>query len=305
MTTKDVVMFDADSIELSITGAIKKNTLPAVRGEWAKWLESFKASELETDEDFTAASLFVTECKRVEGRLDEIREDALKGQVFKAIKELEEMKETTRQKRLEFDRAVTTRKDKLKSEAIARATADVRAKLAALQYSQPVDVDGAMRAAIKGKSSIAKMQEAMVQASAEIETVANTYCARFKALRGTVAGLYAAASEPATDSELDLLVRTHFEMAPEHAKLILGQKQVARQKAELAKANPPAAAPAPVPEPQAAPVSAVPAMPADMPVKAMRFTAVFTTDRPSYIKANLESMGAKDVTFEEANKENL
>ncbi len=300
MTTKDVVMFDADSIELSITGAIKKNTLPAIRGEWTKWLESFKASELETDEDFTAAALFVTECKRVEGRLDEIRENALKGQVFKAIKELEEMKETTRQKRLEFDRAVTTRKDKLKSEAIARATADVRAKLAALQYGQPVDVEGAMRAAIKGKSSLAKMQEAMVQASAEIETVANTYCARFKALRGTVAGLYQAANEPATDSELDLLVRTHFEMAPEHAKLILGQKKVARDQAALdaAKAQPAEIPAAPAPAPQAAPVSAVPAMPADMPVKTMRFAATFNTDRPSYIKANLEAMGAKDVTFE-------
>lgn len=300
MTTKDVVMFDADSIELSITGAIKKNTLPAIRGEWATWLESFKASELETDEDFTAAALFVTECKRVEGRLDEIRENALKGQVFKAIKELEEMKETTRQKRLEFDRAVTMQKDKKKSEAIQRAVADISAKLAALEYKQAIDVDGALRAAIKGKSSIAKMQEAMVQASAEIEAVANTYCARFKALRGTVTGLYAAAGEPVTDSELDLLVRNHFEMAPEHAKLILGQKKVARDQAALdaAKAKP-AEIPA-APAPQAAPVNAVPAMPADMPVKTMRFTATFRTDRPSYIKANLEAMGAQDVTFEES-----
>lgn len=299
MTTKDVVMFDADSIELSITGAIKKNTLPAIRGEWTKWLESFKASELETDEDFTAASLFVTECKRVETRLDEIRESALKGQVFKAIKELEEMKETTRQKRLEFDRAVTTRKDKLKVEAINRAVADVSAKLAALEYKQAVDVDGAMRTAIKGKSSIAKMQESMVQASAEIEKVATAYCLRFKALRGTVAGLYGAAKETVTDSELDLLVRTHFEMAPEHAKLILGQKKVARDQAALdaAKAAP-APEPIPVPVQQAAPVSTVPSMPADMPVKAVRFTAVFTTDRPSYIKASLEAMGAQDVTFE-------
>jgi len=293
-------MFDADSIELSITGAIKKNTLPAIRGEWATWLESFKASELETDEDFTAASLFVTECKRVETRLDEIRENALKGQVFKAIKELEEMKETTRQKRLEFDRAVSTRKDKLKAEAIQRAVADISAKLASLEYKQAIDVDGALRAAIKGKSAIAKMQEAMVQASAEIETVANAYCARFKALSGTVAGIYQAANEPATDSELDLLVRTHFEMAPEHAKLILGQKKVARDQAALdaAKAKPTEIPAAPVPA--AAPVNAVPSMPADMPVKTMRFTALFKTDRPSYIKANLEAMGAQAVTFEES-----
>ena len=210
------------------------------------------------------------------------------------------MKETTRQKRLEFDRAVTTRKDKLKAEAIQRTVADISAKLAAMPYRQAVDVDGAMRAAIKGKSSIAKMQEAMVAASAEIETVANAYYLRFKALRETVAGLYTAANEPATDSELDLLVRTHFEMAPEHAKLILGQKKVARDQAALdaAKAQPvviPAA-----PAPAAVPVNAVPAMPADMPVKTMRFTALFKTDRPSYIKANLEAMGAQDVTFEES-----
>lgn len=290
-------MFDADSIELSITGAIKKNTLPAIRGEWATWLESFKASELETDEDFTAASLFVTECKRVETRLDEIRENALKGQVFKAIKELEEMKETTRQKRLEFDRAVNTRKDKLKAEAIARATADIRAKLAALQYGQQVDVEGAMRAAIKGKSSIAKMQEAMVQASAEIETVANTYCARFKALRETVASLYQAAAEPVTDSELDLLVRTHFEMAPEHAKLILGQKQVARQKAELEAKN---AAPQPAAVPTAPVPAAKPAvsMPPDMAVRPVRFSMVISTDRPSKVVEQLTLMGASDVSFE-------
>lgn len=299
--TREITLFDPGSIELTITGAIKKNTLPEVRGAWSTWLDSFNAATLETDQDFTDAAKFVTECKRVEERLAGIREDALKGKIFEAIKELETMGETTRQKRLEFDRAVTQRKDRIKSDAISAAVAKCRAALAPRKYKQDgIDLDTSMRTAIKGKSAILKMQEAL---DAEVERLvaeAQGYTQTLEDARADVAVAYSAAGETSTDSELDMIVKTYGAGSVERANFILQQKKIARdqavldqQKKELEAAK---AAPAPIqtpfaPQAQAAAPGAT--------ARALRFGATFVTTDPEQTISLINSIGGKDVKFQE------
>ena len=298
--TKDICIFDPGSIELAFTGKISKNTLPAVREAWTNWLASFDAKNLETDQDFTDAAKFVTECKRVEERLDGIRESALKGDVFKAIKELEEMKETTRQKRLEFDRAVTARRADIRTNAINLAMDQLEAALATLPHhrqtrNQAEEPSSMLLLAIKGKSAMLKMQEALETESARILSEAKKYSDRFTELEKKVSNLYDESHETLTGSEMEMLVKTHFEDAPERAKFILQQKKVARDQAELDKQK---AKPEPASAPQAPAASATKAASA----RAIRFGVTFDcTDAEETARA-LVAMGGRNVKFQLANE---
>jgi hypothetical protein len=323
-TTKEkaVGVFDAGAIEFAVTSSIKKNTLPEIRDSWKNWLDSYNAANLETDQDFVDAAKFVTECERTEAKLEEIREKALKGEVSKVIKEIETMKETTRQKRLEFNRAVTTRRDKLKTDAVASALKQLADTLAEFPHRrQPRNAseqpEWLLTASIKGKSSILKMQEALEQESARIVAEAKEYSATFTAMLVKVYDLYEAAGETATDSELDLLVSKYLTDAPERATLILQQKKVAREQAEIelrkqeqedAKARAAQTEPASVTLPEPMPAAALPEQPpvavpvaSSAPVKTMVFTAVFATSRPIKVAADIAALGGQNVTFEEAN----
>lgn len=313
---KGALAFDAGAIEFAVTSSIKKNTLPEIRESWKNWLDSYNAAELETDQDFLDAAKFVTECKRTEEKLEEIREKALKGEVSKVIKEIETMKETTRAKRLEFDRAVTTRRDNLKRDAVAAALKQLADTLAGFEHRcAPRNAAEApeyrLQAAIKGKSSILKMQEALEIESEKIVAEAKVYNDTFTATLVKVYDLYQAAGETATDSELDLLVSKYHTDAPERAKLILDQKRVAREQAELenkrlAEVEAAAQVPEPAPAIQPAPTApqAAPAAPAQtVPAAAARkmiFTAVFETSRPIKVAADITALGGQDVTFEDA-----
>lgn len=304
MTTKikELKKFAPENIELVISGAIKKNTLPAIKTSWQAWLDRFEASTLETDEEFEQAATSVKELQLVEARLADIRTSALSGKVLDAIKEIEDMQEATRQKRLEFSRAVESRKKERKETACRNAESAIAEHLRQLKYQMPnLDASTAISAAIKGKSSLASMQLALDKTVAALAEQAKNYCAEFELLRGQVKAAYDAAKEPVTDSELDLLVRNHFADAPERAKFILQQKAVQRQQAEMAKQSAPQAAapaiPAPAPLPQTA--SAVPddmeAM--DTPVQHLRFGVSFDTTNPADIVAKLTALGGRNVKF--------
>jgi len=298
---KDIVLFNPGSIELTITGAIKKNTLPAVRGAWSAWLDSFQAEDVKTDKDFSNAAKFVTECQRIEERLDGIREDALKGKVFKAIKELEEMAETTRAKRLEFNRAVTTRKERLKNDAVNTAIAKCRLEMGGMKYRcDTIEVEERIRLSIKGKSSVDKMQEALDTECTNIIADAEDYSRKFEDTRTEVSSLYAVAGETATDSELDILVRSHADRAIEQAKFILQQKKLARDQKALDAQKTAAAAPAPV---AAAPEPVAEQQGTPGPVKtALRFGATFLTSDPAQTISLIESVGGRDVKYVEIKK---
>ena len=308
-----VALFDASEIEFSVKSAILKNTLPAVRDNWTNWLASYDASTLETDEDFKRASEFVNACEDTEKKLKELEETALKGDASKIIAEIRSMRETTRTKRLEFSNAVDYKKNKVKSDAIAAAVKKCRDDVSVFKYrSVTIDYESEMRLAIKGKSAILKMQEALDSKCAELLAAAKDYCNTFEAIRGQVAEVYQAAGETATDSELEMLVRSYADTAPERAKFILDQKRVKREQDELDRKRREQEAREAQPAPQAAPVPApAPAAQASVlsaavipgtPVRTLRFGATFdTTDIENTISL-INSVGGRDVKFVEMKK---
>jgi len=235
----------------------------------------------------------------VEERIDEIRDTVLSGKVFTAIKELEEMKETTRQTRLGLDRAVTKRKGDLKSGAISAALAKCRAVISPLKYKDDsLDVEAELREAIKGLSAVLKMQEALDGACDTITTAARDYTGLREDLRADVAQAYAAAGEVSTDSELDMIVRTYGEGALERAKFILDQKKIARDQAELDRQKEAAKTPpAPV-----VPVQAAPPAPGAV-WQTLRFGATFETTDTARTVTLIESIGGRAVKFVEIPKE--
>ena len=319
--TKTVVPFNAATIEFAVASSIKKNTLPEIRDSWKAWLDSYKASELETDQDFIDAAEFVAECKRTEDKFDEIEDKAIKGDVSKVIAEIRTMKGTTRDKRLEFSRAVDTRKDNLKAEAVNAALSKVNGHIAALKYPATakvnIDVSGTIRAAIKGKSSIVKMNEALEAECNSLMAAATECSALFEANRNAVIAKYTAVEEPLTDYELNMLVSTYGNGAADRAEIILAQKKIAKDQAEVARRKleletpppapapaPAAAAPAPIPAPAPAPAPAAvqpapaPAAPAGVPVSAVRFGATFMTASIEETTRLIESIGGSNVKFQ-------
>jgi hypothetical protein len=319
--TKDVVPFNAATIEFAVASSIKKNTLPEIRDSWKAWLDSYKAADLETDQDFIDAAEFVAECKRTEDKFDEIEAKAIKGDVSKVIAEIRTMKGTTREKRLEFSNAVDTRKARIKTEAVTAAVSKVKAHISTLKYhtaaTSNLYVEDDIKAAIKGKSSIVKMNEALDAVCKSLMAAATECSALFEKNRSAVTDKYAAAGETATDYELDMLVRTYGNGAAERAEIILAQKKIAKDQAEVARRKkeletpppapapaPPAAAPAPIPSPAPAPAPAaaqpapVPAAPAGVPVVAVRFGATFMTDSIEETTRLIESIGGSRVKFQ-------
>jgi hypothetical protein len=319
--TKAVVPFNAATIEFAVASSIKKNTLPEIRDSWKAWLDSYKAAELETDQDFIDAAEFVAECKRTEDKCAEIEDTMLKGEADKAIAEIRNMKATTRDKRLEFSQAIDTRKTRIKTEAIMAAVSKVKAHIATLKYhiaaTSNLYVEDDIRAAIKGKSSIVKMNEALDAECKSLMASATECSALFETNRAAVTAKYTLAGETATDYELDMLVRTYGNGAADRAEIILAQKKIAKDQAEVARRKkeletpPPAPAPAPAtaapapipaPAPASAPAAAQPApapgAPAGVPVSAVRFGATFMTASIEETTRLIESIGGSNVKFQ-------
>lgn len=309
-TTKEKTAptFDVDAIEFAVVSSIQKNTLPKIRDSWKSWLDSYNPAELDTDQDFMDAAKFVADCKQTEEKFEDLEDKAIKGDVSKVITEIRSMKEATRSKRLEFSRALDQRKDKLKRDAVAAALRQLTEKLAGFEHRrQPrngtEEPEYMLQAAIKGKSSITMMQRALEGESDRILAEAKAYSDTFTLLLVKVYGLYEAAGETATDSELDLLVSKYYTDAPERANLILQQKKVAREQAALDEQKEEAAAkPEPAQEQPAQPQPAAPAavQAPEIPLgtlKIMRVGATFTVANEATTRSRIESIGGRDVKF--------
>ena len=245
-----ITKFEPKSIELVITGAIKKNTLPAVRENWTNWLNQFDATKMETDADFAQADRFIKDCAKVEERFEAIKEAAMSGDVLSALKEVDGMIEATRKKRLEFNRALTTRKEIRKGELLRYSAERAHAAVSELPHHSDVQIVPLLTAAIKGKSSFDNIATALNAEADKIIEAEKAYSRRFDFLKAETMRVFRCANEVVSEMEANDLVKNHFENAPARAKVIIEAKQVARDRAEFEAQQKKAAVPAPVqPEP--------------------------------------------------------
>ncbi len=294
-----IIRIKPDTLETEIICAVEKNTLPEVRERWTAWLNQFNAEDLKTDKDFSDADMFVKDCQKAEDHFEAIKEAAINGNVLAAIKEIDNMREAARQKRLEFSKALKTRKDSRKDELIKKAAAKVEQGLAALSRHSRPDVMSQLLAAVKGKSSFGNMEAALEAEADSIIEAEQVYCNRFDELKAQTAKVFSVAGEVVLEIELNDLVKNHFENAPERAGVIIESKRLAREKAKFEEQKKQEAAPVqtqPEPaKPQPAPEAAQINRPYAPPYKLIRFGVTFNTDDPEALERVLTEMGGQDI----------
>lgn len=188
---------------VQIAEGVAPDTLPALRVEVSgmvtySTLEPFKKAalavfnsintDLKTDEDFANAKKTVKWCKDVEGRLDQVKADALSqtATIDELFSTLDELKETARQARLNLDKQVKHRekavRDEIKSEyndEFQRHAADAEERC--YPYHIPLrTLSPDFGAAMKGKRSISSIREACkkacMEAKLEVTRVADLIC---------------------------------------------------------------------------------------------------------------------------------
>lgn len=292
--------FEPSSIELVITGAIARNTLPQAKVELDNWLNQFNVANLETDEDFAAAAKLVTVCSKTEERIADIKEKSLSGDVRDAIHMLDDMRESVRAKRLEFEHAVKDRKEEIKAKAIKQATKRLESSLTDLDYRRPVDIETALRAAIKGTRTLDGLQEALAKEANYVLLTERGYSEKFAALRGEVMKMFASAEETASEDEVTALVKANYEAAPGMVPGIIQQRREARERAAqamkpvLAQATPPAQVP---PQLAAATAQAASTGWDDVTITEYRVGVTFrsTQRQQANIMTILRTQGGKDI----------
>lgn len=222
------------ALRIEVTGMVtasnlaefKETALAAIRGV---------NRELTTDQDFADAEQSVKWCEEVETRLKAAKEHALSqtasiDQMFKA---LDDISAEARRVRLELDRLVKSRKDELRQSIVSQAQkklADHRSALIArIGGRVEVIVSADFAGVIKGKRSLASIQDAvdteLARAKIAASEVADRIEANIKTLRGEAhdwgflfPDLASVASKPAEDFANLLVARIAAHKQAEEAR---------------------------------------------------------------------------------------
>lgn len=177
------------ALRIELTGMVTESNLQAFRDSA---IEVFKgiSTELTTDQDFANADQTGKWCKEIEDKLEAAKQHALSqtqsiDELFKAI---DAIKAEARSKRLELEKLVTRRKEEVRGEIVQRGFSAVAAHYQqinaslgehALQLPQTLRSDLAQ--AIKGKRTVATMNDAVDAAVADEKIDASETADRVRA----------------------------------------------------------------------------------------------------------------------------
>ncbi|WP_324710441.1 YqaJ viral recombinase family protein [Pseudomonas citronellolis] len=192
------------ALRIEVTGMVTASNLDAFK-EHA--LAIFKGinTELQTDQDFANAEQTVKWCGDVEERLAAAKQHALSqtesiDALFRAI---DEISAEARAKRLELDKLVKTRKEKIRTDIVTKAGTALREHIAQINETlgsrvvMPA-ITADFAGAIKGKKTVASLQDAanteLARAKIEASRMADGIRANlrsFDELAGDHASLFA------------------------------------------------------------------------------------------------------------------
>lgn len=174
------------ALRIEVQGAVTASNLGEFKATALAAIRSVNRT-LATDQDFADAEKAVKWCADVEGRIAAAKEHALSqtASIDELFKTLDDITAEAKRVRLDLDKLVTRRKVEVKEEAVAGARkaldlhiAVVNAEIAPMRLQQ-VLVDWA--GTIKGKRSLASMQDALDAALATAKIAADT---QGRAIRG-------------------------------------------------------------------------------------------------------------------------
>jgi len=163
------------ALRIEVTGQVTASNLAEFKQTALAAIRSVNR-DLSTDQDFADAEKAVKWCAEVEDRLKAAKEHALSqtSSIDLLFKAIDDISAEARRVRLDLDKLVTRRKTEVKEEAVDRARkaldlhiAVIHAEIAPMRLPS---VTADFAAAIKGKKSLASMQDALdgVLASAKI-----------------------------------------------------------------------------------------------------------------------------------------
>ena len=290
----DLAAYVPSVVEVAKPTGKAPDTLPALRIEvtgmvTASNLAEFKETaltairsvnrDLVTDTDFANAEASVKWCEEVETRLKAAKEHALSqtasiDQLFKAI---DDISAEARKVRLELDKLVKARKEELRSGIVTKAIEELRAHAAKLSARVGLQIPNMVSAdfagVIKGKRSLASIQDAvdteLARAKIAASELADRMEANIKSLKGEAhdwgflfPDLASVASKPAEDFANLLTARIGAHKQAEEQRRQREEQAEAARKAREAEAAAKAAQvvqQAAAPAPVAAPAVAHPA----------------------------------------------
>jgi putative phage-type endonuclease len=256
------------ALSIQVTGMVTASNLAEFKENALAVLGSINR-ELESDEDFANAEKTVSWCKGVEERLEATKQQVL-GQtadIDAVFRTMDDVSAETRKIRLELDKLVTKRKEERRTEIAnkARLAVDdhirvINETLGAHALPMPPSLVGEISAAMKGKRSLASMQDAVGTVANNAKISASQAADR---IRANVAILAQHADHAALFPDN---VQLCASKSPDDLRNLVAARISAHQQAEEAKraaalTAAPEQAPAPAQQPAAAdaPSAAAPA----------------------------------------------
>ena len=261
------------ALRIEVTGQVTASNLAEFKETALAAIRSVNRS-LSTDADFADAEKAVKWCSDVESRLAAAKEHALSqtASIDALFKTIDDISAEARRVRLDLDKLVTRRKTEVREQAVDRARAAMEQHVAAINAEiAPMRLlpgtRGQFAEAIKGKRSVASMQDALDSVLAAEKIVADNQArairANLTAFKDRAAGFEFLFADLSTvvhkgPDDFALLVQSRID-AHEAAEVVRERQrkeaaEAAARAVQQAAATPPAptAAPAATPAPAAA-----------------------------------------------------
>lgn len=177
------------ALRIELTGLVTASNLAEFRDAA---IAKFRAipTDLQTDQDFADAEQTVKWCGDIEDRLDAAKQHALSqtASIDELFRTIDEIRGEARSKRLALDKLVKGRKDSIRHEIVERGRAGVlehyraiNATLGAHAIAIPPSLTADLANAIKGRKTIASLNDAVDTAAAGIKITASQTAERVRA----------------------------------------------------------------------------------------------------------------------------
>ncbi|WP_369913938.1 hypothetical protein AB8810_12990 [Xanthomonas sp. NCPPB 3005] len=261
------------SLNVQVTGMVTASNLAEFRGSALSVLSRINR-DLQTDEDFADAEQTVKWCKGVEERLEATKQQIL-GQtadIDAVFRTMDEVATEARRVRLELDRLVKVEKENRRGQIVANGVQAVRehydainATLGQHRIQPPQSLSMDIGFVIKGKKSLASMQDAVGTAAANAKIAASQAAERVRTNMALLdnhaahASLFPDRVQLCASKDLEDLRNLVTTRITEHEASEEKKREEIRQE-ELAKLQA-VAVPPPEPEPAAVPQPVTPASP--------------------------------------------
>ena len=157
---------DLPALSVEIIGEVRGSNIVAFRRSAMTFIDTIN-TDLQTDDDFATAEQVIKFCDEAEKRLDLVKKQALSqtASIDELFRNIDTIKAEMREKRLQLDKLVKSKKETIRFELIQSGKNQLAAHLAALNRQldrvlmPPVEAD--FIGAIKGKKTIDSLKNAV------------------------------------------------------------------------------------------------------------------------------------------------